>query len=182
VGGLGEFLLAAASWFYDFWPFRIVREWEQGVRLLGGRATKLLTSSNARPPLRGVHAFWPGLGEILVQEVNYETPETELQDFVSADGTAWAAAVAVTFRIHDLRAHYLRVHDAEQTILSEVKAAVASAGATLPDVDVTPPRLGELALEGAKGQTRGWGLEIKRVAPTTLTRAQQVRLVADAPK
>lgn len=181
MGGVGQFLLEAASWLYDFWPWRVVREWEQGVRLLGGRATKLLTSSNARRPFCGVHAFWPGLGEILVQEVNIETPETDLQDFVSLDGTPWAVAVAVTYRIHDLRAHYLKVHDAEQTILSETKAAVAAAGAQLHDGDMTG-QIGELALEAAKGQTRGWGLEIKRVQPTTLTQAQQIRLVSDAPR
>jgi regulator of protease activity HflC (stomatin/prohibitin superfamily) len=180
VGGLGQFLLEAAAWLYDFWPFRIVKEWEQGVRLLGGHTTKLLKHDNARRPFRGVHAFWPGIGEILVQETNIETPETDLQDFVSKDGTAWAAAVAITFRIHDLRAHYLRVHDAEQTIIAEVKAAVATAGSQLNDLEMAT-QLGERALEGAKAQTRGWGLDIKRVEPTTLTRAQQIRLVSDAP-
>jgi regulator of protease activity HflC (stomatin/prohibitin superfamily) len=180
MGGLGQFFLEAAAWLYDFWPWRIVREWEQGVRLLGGRATKLLKFDNARRPFRGIHAFWPGIGEILVQETNIETPETDLQDFVSGEGTQWAAAVAVTFKIHDLRAYYLRVHDADETILSEVKAAVASAGAGLSDAGMVH-ELGDAALELAKGQTRGWGLEIKRVQPTTLTRAQQIRLVSDAP-
>ena len=180
MGGLGDFLLKAAEWIWDFWPLRIVNDWEQGVRLLGGHATKLLTSTNARRPFSGIHAFIPGFGEILVEEANVETPETELQDFLSADGTAWCAAFAVTFRIKDLRALYLKVHDHQETIISEAKAAIAAAGRTLTD-DEMGEKLETVALEEAKKQTWGWGLELMRIRPTTLTKVQALRIVGDAP-
>lgn len=181
MGGFGDFLLKAAEWVYHFWPFRIVNDWEQGVRLRGGHAVKLLTSANARRPGRGVHAFWPGVGEILVREVNIEAPETDLQDFISLDGTPWCAAFAITFRIRDLRALYLKVHDYEETIIAEAKAAAAAAGRTLSD-DEMGERLEEMALGEAKKQTHGWGLDLLRIRPTTLSRVQALRLVGDAPR
>ncbi len=180
MGGLGEFLLKAAEWIYEFWPFRIVNDWEQGVRILGGHVTKLLTSTNARRPFTGIHAFVPGVGEILVREANVETPETNLQDFLSADGTAWCAAFSITFRIKDLRALYLKVHDYEETLVGEAKAAVAAAGRTLTDLEMGE-KLETVALEEAKKQTRGWGLELMRIRPTTLTKVQALRIVGDAP-
>ena len=180
MGGLGEFLQELVAWLYQGWPFRIVKDWEQGVRLRAGQATSLLTSSNGLFGT-GVHLFIPGLGEVIVQETNIETPETDLQDFVSKVGTAWAVALALTFRVRDLRALYAKVHDHEQTIISEAKAAAAAAGHALDDEEMAD-RLGELTLEEVKARTRGWGLDILRIAPTTLTRAPQIRLVGDVPR
>jgi regulator of protease activity HflC (stomatin/prohibitin superfamily) len=172
VNGIGDFLLRAVEWLWDFWPIRIVNAWEAGVRLRGGKPTALLG--------QGVHFFWPILGEILVQEVNIETPVTEPQDVYSAEGTAWCLSIAITYRIKDLRALYSRVHDADETIQAEVRAAAAHVAAKMTDDEMG--QLGDRTLVEAKKATHGWGLDLQRTRPVTLVPAQTLRLVGGSPR
>ena len=39
---LGEFLAKALQWIYEFWPLRVVNEWEQGVRVHAGKIVAVL--------------------------------------------------------------------------------------------------------------------------------------------
>ena len=81
----GEFLQAVVERIYEFWPFRIVSVWEQGVRMRSGNPTKLLTSRNGLFG-SGVHGFVPLVGEIIVEDVNIRVIETGWQSLVTADG------------------------------------------------------------------------------------------------
>ena len=80
----GEFLKQILEHLYGLWPLRIVNDWEQGVRVVHGNATTLLTSSNGMFGT-GLHCFWPLIGEFVSQDTNIETPETGLQTLTSKD-------------------------------------------------------------------------------------------------
>jgi regulator of protease activity HflC (stomatin/prohibitin superfamily) len=182
TGGLGDAIRYLLDLALEWWPVRIVREWEQGIRLTSGAiGAEVLTFSNGPTPgLRGLHFFWPKLGEVIVHECNWEVAETTLQTLVTRDGRAVTVGFAVQFRISDLRLFYKSVHDHEATVLEAVRGA---AGATVPTMDWEglSGALAAAMLAATKSSVRGWGLEVKYVVPTTLVDARPIRLIQDAP-
>lgn len=180
MGGLGDFLKQAADWIKGWWPFRIVREWEQGIRVQGGAITKLLTHNNARRPFPGVHAFWPRLGQVIVEECNWDVAETPPQTLPTCDGHSVTVAFAIQYRIRDLRLYYTNIHDQEPTIVAQVRGA---AGQVVPELGLEglQKTLPEAMAEAVRRNTYGWGLEIRHVTPTTIVEAQALRLIGDKP-
>lgn len=174
----GEFLKEALEWLYRFWPFRIVKDWEQGVRVRHGNATALLTSSNGIFKT-GMHVFWPGIGEIMVEETNTVTMETDLQTCTTKDGKAFTFSLGVKFQVKDLRAYYLKMHDADSTISEESRSAGARACRDL-NLEDCPDKLGDLTKDRAKRRMRGWGLELIDIALINNTEAPALRLIMDA--
>jgi hypothetical protein len=180
TGGLGDFLKLAWDWVWEWWPIRIVRQWEQGIRIRAGKVTKLLRYDNGPlPGLRGLHFFWPRLGEIIIEECNWELTQTDLQSLTTKDGEVVSMSFALQFRIRDLGLYYLNLHDHEASLLETVRAA---AGMTVPECDWETLRSAawrDTMYERVRKSIHGWGLEVKLVAPTTLVSAQTFRLIMD---
>jgi len=182
TGGLGDALRYVLDLLLEWWPVRIVREWEQGIRITGGKigAEVLTYTSGPVPGLRGLHFFWPKFGEVIVHECNWEVAETSLQTLVTSDGKPVTVGFAVQFRISDLRSFYRTVHDHEATVLEAVRAA---AGSTVPGMEwsLLSGQLAAAMLAATKGAVRGWGLDVKLVVPTSLVDARAIRLIQDPP-
>jgi regulator of protease activity HflC (stomatin/prohibitin superfamily) len=174
----GEFLKEALEWLYRFWPWRIVKDWEQGVRVRHGNATALLNSTNGLFKT-GIHVFWPGIGEILVEETNVVTMETDLQTCTTKDGKAFTFSLGVKFKVKDLRAYYTKIHDADSTISEEARSAAGRACREL-DLADCPEKLGDQTKDRAKRRMHGWGLELIDVVLINNTEAQVLRLIMDA--
>jgi len=119
----GEFLKQAFEWLYQFWPVRIIHDWEQGVRCRFGNATSLLTSQNGLGDT-GLHVFWPLVGEINLYETNIEVSETELQTHTTGDGVAVTISLGIKYRIFDLKRMYQSIHDPVETLGNELCSAV----------------------------------------------------------
>lgn len=177
---VSDFLSKAVEWLYAFWPLRIVRQWERGIRLYAGEVTDTLDSKNGFAWFPGLHAFWPKIGEIIVHECNWEVVETRPQTVISADGRAITAQFAVTYRIVDLKAYYVSIQNQDMTVIAAVKA---SAGAIIPEVHWNAMNaidgLAPAMLAAVKARVRGWGLEVKDVVPTTLVHSRVLRLLTD---
>jgi regulator of protease activity HflC (stomatin/prohibitin superfamily) len=175
---LGEFFREILDHLYGLWPVRVILDWEQGVRVRHGNATALLTSTNGLFKT-GLHVFWPVLGDIIKQTTNIETPETERQDLITADGELISFSLAVRYKVHDLRAHYLKIHDQDATVLEEVRSAAADVVRQLALAEVRGVEFGEKVLEQVKKQTWGWGLTFISVSPVNMTTAPQLRLITE---
>lgn len=178
LGGIGDFLTQAVEWVYEWWPIRIVSDWEQGVRMRAGNATALLTASNGLWGT-GVHFFWPRLGEIIIQDTNLEVLETDLQSVEDAEGVVWTFSLGVMFKVRDLKALVLKVHDHQQSIVETLRSTGGRACAYLATEDVAE-HLGEETLRRVRRATHGWGLEVRAVRPINMCRAQALRLIQDA--
>jgi regulator of protease activity HflC (stomatin/prohibitin superfamily) len=174
----GDLVRQVLEHLYGLWPLRIIRDWEQGVRLRLGNATAQLTSSNGLFKT-GLHTFWPVLGEIISDDTNIETPETALQTCTTQDGRAVTFSLAVRYRVKDLRALWLKIHDQEATIQEEVRSAAASVVAEMDFGDM-PEMFGEAVDQRVRANVRGWGLEILSVSLVNLTDAQVIRLMNEA--
>lgn len=180
MDGLGAFLKEAVEWVKGWWPFRIVREWEQGIRVTGGRITKLLRYDNGRWPLRGVHAFWPRLGEIIVEECNWDVAETAPQTLTTKDGKVVSVAFAFQYRIRDLRLYYTSIQDQDTTVVGQVRGA---AGQVVHELDLAElhKELPEAMLKAARSNMHGWGVDIRHITPTTQVEAQVLRIIGELP-
>lgn len=176
--GVGEFLAKAVDWVYEWWPFRLVREWEQGIRLYAGEVTGTLTHRNGLPGARGLHFFCPKLGEIITQECNWEIIESRMQTVVTKDGRAITVGFAVQYRIRDLKLYYTSIHDHAETTAGAVRAAAGSVVPTFRWEELSGA-LAAAMLNATKTKMYGWGLEVKDVTPTTLVDAQTLRLITD---
>ena len=119
---LGEFLKQVLEWLYQFWPVRIIHDWEQGVRCRFGNATATLDSHNGILGT-GLHVFWPVIGEINVYETNIEVSETALQTQTTADGVSVTISLGVKYRVFDLMRMYKNIHDPVETLGNEICAA-----------------------------------------------------------
>lgn len=175
---LGELLSQAVEWFAGWWPFRIVQEWEQGVRLLNGKIRATLTHENG---IRGtgVHWFVPGLGEIFTRDANIEVLETDLQT-VHVGDAAVTFSLGVKWRIRDLGALYSKVHDPDSTVAEAIRSAAGRAFASFETAGEARMSLADAVARDAKRVMYGWGVELIEVSAINFTTAQALRLIVDS--
>lgn len=180
---VGEFLGKMIERIWDFWPLRIVTQWEQGVRVTLGHAEGPLTATNGFWGT-GLHAFWPGAGMLLTEETNIEVSETPTQTVTTADGEALTFALAVSFHITDLCRLYLNVHDYQDALPTQMQAAAGEIAGQLywdpegeeqPSVELLP----EMTKKRLDEQFTRWGVEILEISPTNVSVSPTLRLISD---
>jgi regulator of protease activity HflC (stomatin/prohibitin superfamily) len=160
---------------YDLWPVRIIRDWEQGVRLRAGNVQALLTAHNGIGGT-GVHLFWPLLGEIFWQHTSIRAAETSLQRLTTKDGVDVSVAFTLTYQIKDLGALFTKVHDFADSILDRVRGA---AGLVVPELLASElsARLQPEMDAAVRKRVRGWGLDLIDLVPTQTSRAPALHLL-----
>jgi regulator of protease activity HflC (stomatin/prohibitin superfamily) len=183
VTSLADFLEKIADRIGGLFPVRVIREWEQGVRLFAGRIDRRsLTHANG---LRGtgVHFFWPLLGEVVVHQTNIDVVEAPPQtSWFPETGEEGTYSLAIRYRVHDAAALYAKVYDDETSLVETCRSAasvVAQRVGNLREFAVQGPGTDGLIAKEARAQMHGWGVEILRVQLVNLTRASVVRLIQD---
>jgi regulator of protease activity HflC (stomatin/prohibitin superfamily) len=171
----GEFLAAIGEHIYGYWPFRIVSDWEQGVRVRNGRAVSLLTSKNGLFRT-GLHLFWPAVGEIIISETNVEVNRTEMQTHTTKDDVTVTFALTLKYRIRDLRAMYVQIHDHDDTIVAEV---CASAGRWIAELDYDDAQgeLPDCIFKDVCERMEDWGIDVQDISLFSFTSARAMRLI-----
>ncbi len=174
---LGEFLQRVFEWLYEFWPLRIVNDWEQGIRLRGGRITRVLTSKNGLFKT-GLHVFWPMFGEIITENSAVDVNETPMQTHTTSDGTAVSFSLGIKYSIHDLGLLYLHVKDHHETILTEAQGCAGQLVAEMKYTELDE-KLALTVYEYLNESLEEWGIELEDVTLINLTAAQALRLIGD---
>ena len=167
---LGELLFAAAEWLYGYWPFRIVAEWEQGVRLRFGRITAKLDP--------GLHMFWPGIGEIITKDAVLDVNITELQTVDTADDQSVTFSLALKYRVVDLARLYSSIQDHDATITNEVCASAAQWVQTLDYSDIQSD-LSDSVWRDLHVRLEEWGIELIDVSLFNLCCARTFRVLTE---
>lgn len=173
---LGEFLQQIVEWIYELWPIRIVREWEQGVRLRSGNVTRLLTSTNGWFG-SGLHSFWPLLGEIQTEETNQRVVETSWQTLTTLDGVSVSFSLAARYQIRDLSKLYVEIHEPEETIQNQLSAA-AEILDQIHSENVAAEFAPAIQVEAKKRLTQ-WGVRLLQVSLFNRVEAPSLRLLSD---
>lgn len=169
---------------YALWPVRIVRDWEQGVRLFAGRIhSEPLTSTNGWWG-SGIHAFWPILGEFLKYLSNIDVIETPIQTVRCGDGKEITFSLGLRYKVDDAAAFYLKIYDDQSTVSETCRSAASVVAGRLGVADFClhgPGEDGQIAREARK-QMHGWGVRVIRVQLINVTTAQSLRLIQDVPR
>lgn len=174
---LGEFLLKAFEWLYEFWPIRIVSDWEQGIRMCGGRARKLL-SSRTGLFRSGIHFFWPLLGEILTDDCVVDVNETPMQTKTTADGESVSFSLGLKYSIRDMRELYLQIKDHHETVLTEAQGCAGYWVGEM-DFDDLNQKLANLIFKDLSERFESWGIDLQDVSLINLAAARTFRLIGD---
>jgi len=173
---LGEFLQQLIEYVYELWPLRIVRVWEQGVRLRTGNVTKLLTSTNGWFG-SGLHGFIPLLGEVTTEETQQRVVETSWQTLTTIDGVSVSFSLAARYEIRDLAKLYVNAQDHEETIKNQLSAA-----AEILDAIHSENVAAEFAPaihDAAKKRLTKWGVKLLQVNLFNRVEAPSLRLLND---
>lgn len=167
---IGDLIAQAAEFIYDLWPFRIVHEWEQGVRLRCGRVVSLLGP--------GLHIFWPLIGEIHARNTILDVNVTDNQTVDTADGVSVTFALAVKYRIADLARLYRSIVDHDSTVLNEVTASAAALAMTM-NYDEIEEELPDAVWRDVHERLEEWGVELISVSLYTYCQARTFRVLLD---
>lgn len=170
----GDFLQQMVAWAYEiFWPFRIIQEWEQGVRLRSGNVTYLCTSKNG---IRGtgIHAYWPVIGEIISEDCNTRVVETPWQ---TVGGTSWT--LAARYKIRDLGKLYVEIQDHEDTIVNVIASAAAELAGMLDGADHTETEFTHEVKRLAANRLTKWGVTLLEVSLYNRVEANALRLLQE---
>ena len=173
----GELIKEAMDWVYAFWPVRVVHDWEQGVRCVFGNVRGRLTSTNGLFGT-GLHIFWPIVSEILVDETNLEVVETDIQTVITDDDETVTFSLGIKFRINNLARMYTSIHDARETIYTEV-CSVAGWCVSRMEYVMVAEDLCEHILRETKEQMGEWGIELISLSLINLNTAQPLRLITN---
>ena len=174
---IGELIQEFGERLYKLWPFRIVKDWESGVRVCVGRATALLTSRNGFCR-SGLHICWPVIGEIFVDDTTVEVEETPAQTIIASDGVQVTFSLAMKFRIWDLRLMFLHIQDPSETLVNEMCARMGRIIGSMPHGRAQSKACTELGNE-ADLRLREWGVDLIDVQFMNYSRARPIRLIQD---
>ena len=176
---IGELIREVAERLWRLWPFRIVCDWESGVRCKYGNATKLLTAKNGFRG-SGLHVFWPLVGDIIVEETNIEVAQTDLQTVATADGIQLTMSLGYKYRTFNLKTMYQSIHSVDATVANEIQATAGRIVQGLKYEDVQDRLAAELLRE-AGTQLAKWGIRVLDINIIDFTTARPIRLLTNAP-
>jgi regulator of protease activity HflC (stomatin/prohibitin superfamily) len=167
VTGLGDLLQRLFDHLAMLVPWAIVQPWEQAIIVRWGVLRKLALADNG---LRGsgFHPRWPIVDYVYQQECNLEVFETEPQTVAGLTFT-----LGLQFRVTRLDLYYVRINDPASAVADVVRSAAAEIAR-----DAKPgPEFGDAVATLAKKRMHGWGVDLIRVAPITLTECPVLRIV-----
>ena len=174
---VGDVLATWGEKLVGLFPFRVVNEWQQGVKVRGGRIIRLCKYNNG---IRGsgVHFFWPLLEDITHIDCTHEPMETPTQSSVTKDGHSITYTLILRFRVKDARKLMRELFEGPSIVLIE---ALASAGGLVPTMDYEELReLPELVYRDIRAQLSGWGIALDKVALGTCVECPAYRLIGDS--
>lgn len=160
---------------YDLWPVRVIRTWEQGLRVRAGNVHRVLTSANGLGGT-GIHVFVPLVDEVVTVNAAIRAAESALQRLTTRDGVDVSVAFTLTYQIRDLRAVTEKVHDFADSVLDRIRGA---AGQVVPALlwEELEAKLAPEMDATLRKKVRGWGLDLIELVPTSLSRAPALHVL-----
>ena len=163
------------------WPFRIVNQWEQGVRTRWGHVQRpSLTHENGLFG-SGLQVFWPIIGDLQTHESNLEVSETDLQTVRLTSGEEITFSFGAQTRVRDWALLYSKVQDPDASIAEAIRGAGATVARQCETLDEFAGKVeDDTVLAEAKKQMHGWGVDVMRIRSINLTAATPFRLIIDS--
>jgi regulator of protease activity HflC (stomatin/prohibitin superfamily) len=174
----GELINKLLEWLSEFWPIRIISEWEQGVLVRAGKVVGRRTHQTGLWGT-GFHLIVPFLYELIVQDSNIDAEITPRLDATTADDITVSLRAAVQYEIVNMATMWKSIHDYEDSVMTAICAAVVEVVLQL-DYDDLVAGLPEDALVLCNEVLEPWGVHVRHIGIASLTKTQTLRLIGDS--
>ena len=153
-------------------PYKIVMEWEQGVKTRSGRVVALCRHDNGLFGT-GIHLYWPLIGSLTAWECNVEAFRTDPQ---TIGGVTFSFQVQA--RIRRLDRWFVAVQDPMVDVVSNtIMAAAGEIALTLPEGQAPGADFCDAVKRKAQSRMYGWGCEIMHVSFENVDKVPALRLI-----
>jgi regulator of protease activity HflC (stomatin/prohibitin superfamily) len=150
-------------------PWFVVREYENAIVLVLGRYNR-----TTKP---GLHWKAPFIAEVLVENVNWDTMDSNFQSLTTKDGMDVVVSSIVKYRVADIRTFIIEVEDARSALSDIVAREIAR---VVLNTDWNELRTQEVDKEIAivvRREAKKWGIEIESVTLTNRAKIRTIRLM-----
>jgi len=150
-------------------PWFIVREYEGAIVLVLGRYSRTLGP--------GIHFKGPFISEVLVENTNWDTMDSDFQSLTTKDGHNVVVSAIVKYRVVDVRTFVIDVENARSALCDIVAREIARVvlntewdGLRTQDIDKETTIV-------VRREAKKWGIEIDTVTLTNRAKIRTIRLM-----
>lgn len=153
----------------DVIPFKVVNEWESGVRMRGGKFNKNVEA--------GIRFKIPFLDKIYTCYNITRTLHPHAQTLTTLDQKSIVLKSIIRFHVEDAKTYLLTLNTASDVLIDTTQGIIKETIETLNWEDLN--KVDDLITEKTREMVKKWGITIERVTLTDLGLVRTYRLMSD---
>jgi regulator of protease activity HflC (stomatin/prohibitin superfamily) len=153
----------------DVIPFKVVNEWESGVRMRGGKFNKNVEA--------GIRFKIPFLDKIYTCYNITRTLHPHAQTLTTLDQKSIVLKSIIRFHVEDAKTYLLTLNTASDVLIDTTQGIIKETIETLNWKDLN--EVDDLITEKTREMVKKWGINIERVTLTDLGLVRTYRLMSD---
>ena len=153
----------------DVIPFKVVNEWESGVRMRGGKFNKNVEA--------GIRFKIPFLDKIYTCYNITKTLHPHAQTLTTLDQKSIVLKSIIRFHVEDAKTYLLTLNTASDVLIDTTQGIIKETIETLNWKDLN--EVDDLITEKTREMVKKWGINIERVTLTDLGLVRTYRLMSD---
>jgi regulator of protease activity HflC (stomatin/prohibitin superfamily) len=153
----------------DVIPFKVVNEWESGVRMRGGKFNKNVEA--------GIRFKIPFLDKIYTCYNITRTLHPHAQTLTTLDQKPIVLKSIIRFHVEDAKTYLLTLNTASDVLIDTTQGIIKETIETLNWKDLN--EVDDLITEKTREMVKKWGITIERVTLTDLGLVRTYRLMSD---
>jgi regulator of protease activity HflC (stomatin/prohibitin superfamily) len=153
----------------DVIPFKVVNEWESGVRMRGGKFNKNVEA--------GIRFKIPFLDKIYTCYNITRTLHPHAQTLTTLDQKPIVLKSIIRFHVEDAKTYLLTLNTASDVLIDTTQGIIKETIETLNWKDLN--EVDDLITEKTREMVKKWGINIERVTLTDLGLVRTYRLMSD---
>jgi regulator of protease activity HflC (stomatin/prohibitin superfamily) len=153
----------------DVIPFKVVNEWESGVRMRGGKFNKNVEA--------GIRFKIPFLDKIYTCYNITRTLHPHAQTLTTLDQKPIVLKSIIRFHVEDAKTYLLTLNTASDVLIDTTQGIIKETIETLNWEDLN--KVDDLITEKTREMVKKWGINIERVTLTDLGLVRTYRLMSD---
>lgn len=153
----------------DLLPFYIVNQYEEGIRLTGGRFQSVV-----KP---GFHLKIPFLDEIIKQHVVLTTLSLPAQSLVTKDNKNIVIEAMVKYKISDVKTFLLEVYDSVDAVSDISQGIIKEIIMSSDWNDCKDNELDNTITKKVRNELKKVGVYVEKVTLTSISEIRTIRLI-----
>lgn len=152
-----------------FWI--IINEYEKGLKFKCGKVVGELEP--------GFHWYAPIVGDVLVENIAYETEEIDYQSLTTKDDISITVASILSYRIKNIKKFLVDVEDANSVVIDVTYGLINEYVRENTWNQVRKLKFQQDIYEEIRSKAFKWGIEVVDFSFSTLIKSKTIRLIQD---